>query len=275
MRPRATNLGPGWSLGEDGLFWRRAARVLLVDEQNRLLLVRGHDVDQPERTWWFTIGGGIDPGESAREAAVRELREESGLAVRAADLVGPVLTRSAIFDFQREHVRQDEEFFLARIERPGAVRTDGWTAVERSFMDEARWWDLAELARVMEHHQSPVATYILFIQPEGTDEDWSDTGLWRKAQQIPGVTVMKDKLAAESQRFLAGTSGTTLLYNAQGELLFSGGITSSRGHYGANAASDQLLALLREAPVEQVQHTTAVFGCPLNGPTSECREVTP
>ncbi|MGC0250800.1 NUDIX hydrolase [Pseudactinotalea sp. Z1748] len=148
MRPRATNLGPGWSLGEDGLFWRRAARVLLVDEQNRLLLVRGHDVDQPERTWWFTVGGGIDPGESAREAAVREVREESGLAVSAADLVGPVLTRSAIFDFQREQVRQDEEFFMARIERPGAVRTDGWTAVERSFMDEARWWDLAALARV-------------------------------------------------------------------------------------------------------------------------------
>src|SRR5699024_5779123 len=94
----ATNLGPGWTLGPDGLFCRRAARVLLLDDRDRLLLVRGHDVDDPGRTWWFTLGGGIDPGESAREAAVREVQEETGLRIAEGDLTGPVLTRSAIFD---------------------------------------------------------------------------------------------------------------------------------------------------------------------------------
>ena len=148
VAPRASQLGPGWTLGTDGLFWRRAARVLLVDEADRLLLVRGHDVDQPERTWWFTIGGGIDAGETPRQAAVRETREETGLRLAQDDLLGPVLQRSAVFDFQREHVRQEEEFFLARITTPPPVRHDGWTAVERSFMDEVRWWDLAELRQV-------------------------------------------------------------------------------------------------------------------------------
>lgn len=148
MKSRATNLGPGWTLGADGLFCRRAARVLLLDERDRLLLVRGHDVDNPERTWWFTLGGGIDPGESAPAAAVREVREETGLRLTEGDLIGPVLTRSAVFDFQREHVRQDEEFFLAHLHRPAPVRHDGWTAVERSFMDEVRWWDLAALRQV-------------------------------------------------------------------------------------------------------------------------------
>lgn len=130
------------------MFWRRAARVLLLDDRDRLLLVRGHDVDDPQRTWWFTIGGGIDPGETPRQAAVREVQEETGLHLAQRALTGPVLTRSAIFDFQREHVRQEEEFFLARITAPPPVRREGWTAVERSFMDEVRWWDLSDLRQV-------------------------------------------------------------------------------------------------------------------------------
>ena len=145
-----TQLGPDWVVGEDGVPFRRGARVLLLDESDRLLLVRGHDVDRPERTWWFTVGGGIDQGETAHDAAVRELFEETGLRVPADELVGPVLRRSAVFDFSRRTVRQDEEFFLARIHEPDAVTTSGWTDVERAFMDEVRWWHLDELERVEE-----------------------------------------------------------------------------------------------------------------------------
>jgi 8-oxo-dGTP pyrophosphatase MutT (NUDIX family) len=145
----STVLGADWVLGEDGLRYRRAARVLLVDADDRLLLVRGHDVDQPERSWWFTVGGGIDPGESAREAALRELREETGLVLDDAALVGPVLTRSAVFDFYAEHCRQDEEFFLARVADAldtATIARDGWTEVELDVLDELRWWHLGELA---------------------------------------------------------------------------------------------------------------------------------
>lgn len=144
-----SSLGADWVLGEDGLRFRRAARVLLLDAEDRLLLVRGHDVDQPERSWWFTVGGGIDPGESAREAAVREVREETGLLLDDAALVGPVLTRSALFDFYAEHCRQDEEFFLARVADAVDVATiarDGWTEVELDVLDELRWWRLDDLA---------------------------------------------------------------------------------------------------------------------------------
>lgn len=148
MTSGSPHLGPEWQPGPDGLLWRAAARVLLLDEQDRVLLVRGHDVDNPRRTWWFTIGGGIDPGESPRAAAVREVAEETGLRISQDELLGPVLRRSAVFDFQREHVRQDEEFFLARVAAPERLSTAGWTAIERSFMDEARWWDLRDLEQV-------------------------------------------------------------------------------------------------------------------------------
>lgn len=146
--PSSRTLGPDWVTGADGVPFRRAARVLLLDAQDRVLLVRGHDVDQPERSWWFTVGGGIDAGETPEQAAVRELAEETGLQIAEEDLVGPVLTRSAIFDFFHQDVRQDEVFYLARIADPGEVSRAGWTDIERDFMDEVRWWPATELAQV-------------------------------------------------------------------------------------------------------------------------------
>ena len=143
-------LGPDWVPGEDGLLFRRAARVILLDEHDRVLLVRGHDLDQPERSWWFTVGGGIDAGESAREAAVRELREETGVVVPVDALTGPVFTRSAIFDFYAARCRQDEELYVARVGADAFVGPDRstWTSVELDVLDELRWWDLDELAAV-------------------------------------------------------------------------------------------------------------------------------
>lgn len=141
-------LGPEWTPGPDGMLSRLAARVLVLDARDRLLLLQGHDLDQPERRWWFTVGGGIDAGESPREAAARELAEETGLVVDPAALVGPVFTRDAVFDFFRQHCRQHEEFFVARLDgAPGDLTRDGWTAIEQASVDDVRWWSLDDLER--------------------------------------------------------------------------------------------------------------------------------
>lgn len=141
-------LGPDWIPGPDGIPFRRGARVILFDDQNRVLLARGHDADQPERTWWYLVGGGIDEGESAREAAVREVLEEAGLRLSESDLIGPVFERSATFDFLAQLVRQDEVIFVAHIADPGVLDTSGWTDIERNFMDELRWWPVDDLRRI-------------------------------------------------------------------------------------------------------------------------------
>ena len=56
--------------------------VLVRDDAGRLLLVRSADEGA-----WMTIGGAVDPGESPRDAAVREAREEAGIDVELTGLL--------------------------------------------------------------------------------------------------------------------------------------------------------------------------------------------
>jgi 8-oxo-dGTP pyrophosphatase MutT (NUDIX family) len=123
---------------------RRAARALLISE-GALLLIQGCDPARSEDgTWWLTPGGGIDEGESREEAAVREVLEETGLALRVAD-VGPVVaTRVADFLFAGEAYHQSEWFFAIEVERfePHGA---GWEPIEHQALLAYRWWTVEGL----------------------------------------------------------------------------------------------------------------------------------
>jgi hypothetical protein len=128
---------------------------------------------------------------------------------------------------------------------------------------------IGELASIMAHSQGRLTAYVLFLKPAGFSEEWEKSDLWRSAESIPGVTAVIDDEGAEANRFHAATSGQTLLYDAGGHLLFSGGITGSRGHSGDNAGHSAIVSLVNAGVAEQTE--SFVFGCPLFDANSECR----
>jgi hypothetical protein len=120
---------------------------------------------------------------------------------------------------------------------------------------------VGELAQIMARFQGRVAAYVLLVRPREAGPDWEETNLRRDAAAIPGVKVVFDLDGAEARRFGAETSGHTLLFGADGRLLFSGGITASRGHAGDNAGETAIIALLNHQKPARTQ--TLVFGCSL------------
>ena len=129
---------------------------------------------------------------------------------------------------------------------------------------------IGELASIMAHSQGRLTAYVLFLKPYGFTDDWEKTDLWRSAKSIPGVNVMIDNEGAEAHRFNSSTSGQTILYDAGGNLQFSGGITGSRGHSGDNAGQSAILSFVNRGMSDRTE--TFVFGCPLFDKNSECLE---
>lgn len=124
----------------------------------------------------------------------------------------------------------------------------------------------------MEKNQGLLDARVVFFQPEEAGEDWAQTDTWQKAAGIPGVTVQTDIEGREAWTFGATTSGQVVLYDAQGRLCFSGGITGARGHSGDNEGRTVIGSLLRQEKTGFA--ATQVFGCPildaeLTGPTAK------
>jgi hypothetical protein len=120
---------------------------------------------------------------------------------------------------------------------------------------------IGELARLMTQAQGRVTAYVLFVRPANFSDSWAQSELWASAAAIPGVTPVLDDDGIEAGRFHAATSGQTVLYDAAGHLLFSGGITSARGHAGDNAGRTAIVSLLTSDAAEE--RDTPVFGCAL------------
>ncbi|MGZ5021227.1 MAG: hypothetical protein ACXWFY_01535 [Chthoniobacterales bacterium] len=122
---------------------------------------------------------------------------------------------------------------------------------------------LDELAQIMAELHGKVKAYVVFAKPADADANWSDSRLWRNVAAISGVTPVGDDDGVEARRFGAETSGHTLLFAADGRLLFSGGITQSRGHVGENAGESAIVSLVKNQRADRTG--TPVFGCSLVG----------
>lgn len=139
---------------------------------------------------------------------------------------------------------------------------------------------VGELAILMAHSYGRLSAFVIFVQPPGFNASWTRSDLWSSAGSIPGVTRVIDG-GSEAKLFGAATSGQTMVYDGRGRLVFSGGITAARGHFGDNAGVSAIVRLLgtqaTDASVGPVSYKerrvvyeerTAVYGCPLFAPSS-------
>jgi hypothetical protein len=118
------------------------------------------------------------------------------------------------------------------------------------------------LTRMRQAGAEPVKLIVVASLPSNAPAEWRETSVLRRTSSLPGVETYWDVGGAESRRFGVTTSGAVKLYRADGRLLFSGGITPSRGHQGDSAGGDHLYALLTQASVVPAE-STPVFGCRL------------
>lgn len=120
---------------------------------------------------------------------------------------------------------------------------------------------LEELNREIARQPQAADYVVVFTIPQEAGAEWRDSTLYRLASASQGVRVVLDEGGVEAQRFGAHTSGTVLLYNTHGKLMFDGGITAARGHEGDNDGLNQLDHVLREGTGQVLRFP--VFGCGL------------
>ncbi len=127
---------------------RPTVRVLLLAPDSRVLLIRFHDARLNGATvFWATVGGGLDPGESLAEGALREIREETGLSNIT---LGPVVWNDdVVIVVDGEPVFFREQYIVAWTAETN-LTFEGWTELEREVIKDMRWWTVAEIAAATE-----------------------------------------------------------------------------------------------------------------------------
>ena len=125
------------------LRFRQAARALLLDADDHVLLVR---FEFPTATVWALPGGGLDDDESVADGLRRELFEELGLS--GFELGPHVWNREQVIPMMTGHDGQQDRIHLVRVDRFEPEPTIGWDALRAEHVHEIRWWSLDELAEV-------------------------------------------------------------------------------------------------------------------------------
>jgi len=129
---------------------RPAARILVIAPDDRILLFwaeLGRSVDpvhRPEATgFWVLPGGGVEPNESYEMAAVRELKEETG--IDAISQLPCIAHREVVYRWNGKLWRSRERYYMTRC-ASHTLEISGWTERDKLWMRDMRWWTLADLA---------------------------------------------------------------------------------------------------------------------------------
>jgi 8-oxo-dGTP pyrophosphatase MutT (NUDIX family) len=129
---------------------RKSSRLLVLNENHQILLFQfTHTNDAlAGQSYWATVGGGLEEGETFEQAACRELYEELGVVRQ--NVGNHVATRN--FEMMlpsAEVVISDERLFIVFIKNE-EVNTANWSEHEKLVISKSRWWTFDELSQTNE-----------------------------------------------------------------------------------------------------------------------------
>jgi 8-oxo-dGTP pyrophosphatase MutT (NUDIX family) len=126
---------------------RTSVRVVLLDARGSVLLFHTIDPYMPELgEWWELPGGGMDPGETYQQTAVREVHEETGIRLTQNQVAEPTWFRDTTY--VRRHIRTWQHEVVVRVQLDGVeplVVREGQTAQELEEYIGYRWWSASQI----------------------------------------------------------------------------------------------------------------------------------
>lgn len=129
---------------------RTSVRIILLNHSNEILLLKA---DDPTTTtlsghyngpFWFCLGGKIEEGESAEQAALREIQEESGLERNAIKLGAIVWWGEFDLILSGILTRQKQVFMLAHTNDCN-VSLNNLTNEEKNVIVDIKWFSLNDV----------------------------------------------------------------------------------------------------------------------------------
>jgi len=130
---------------------RLTSRVLLFDRDDRILLFLTTAPDTSGIARWLTPGGGVDPGESHHDAALRELHEETGLVLES--LGDPSWSHDFVVRWDAADHDTGHAVFYRAVVDAFEPSSDLWTDDERVDVLAHKWWTLGELIATSEQYE--------------------------------------------------------------------------------------------------------------------------
>ncbi|GAB1644491.1 NUDIX hydrolase [Krasilnikovia sp. MM14-A1259] len=134
----------------DDVTIRPSARVVLLDEDDRVLMLKIHDPSAARGPnpitpdFWLLVGGGVEPGETYEQAALREVVEETG--IRGVSIGRCVWTQEKLVASPAGELwLVKSRFFVARVPARSPVDFSGHEPLEASTIEGYHWFTHREI----------------------------------------------------------------------------------------------------------------------------------